>query len=455
MNSIQNKIVLLATSLGAFIFPFMASSVNIALPSISEEFYISSVLLNWIPLSFTLATAIFVLPFGRLADIFGKRKLLMLGMTCFSIFSLICGFAVNPIMLVVGRSLQGVCAASIAVTVVSILTSVFPAGKRGKALGLNVAMTYIGLSTGPYLGGLLTSTLGWRSLFYFSTIIGVIVVLPLLTVKHDWAEAKGEKFDFKGSILYAIALLGIISGLSFINTFFGPIFIGVGIIALIIFGVFESKISAPILNMSIFKGNKVVIFSSLAALINYSATFALSYLLSLYLQYNLGYSPSHAGLVLIAQPIVMALFSPIAGFLSDKIEPQKVASLGMILTTIGLSFFIFISENTHIIYVVCGLLILGFGFALFSSPNTNAIMSSVDKRFFGITSGIIGGARTIGQALSMGIASLILVIYMGNAQINVENSSNLIEPIKVTFVILTLLCFLGIFASIARGKMKK
>ena len=248
----------------------------------------------------------------------------MLGMTFFSIFSLLCGFAVNPIMLVVGRALQGVCAASIAVTVVSILTSVFPAGKRGKALGLNVAMTYIGLSTGPYLGGLLTTTLGWRSIFYFGTFVGLVVVLPLLTVKEDWALSKGEKFDFKGSFLYAISLLGIISGLSFINTFFGPIFIGVGIIALIIFGVFESKISAPILNMSIFKGNKVVIFSSLAALINYSATFALSYLLSLYLQYNLGYSPSHAGLVLIAQPIVMALFSPIAGFLSDKIEPQKL-----------------------------------------------------------------------------------------------------------------------------------
>lgn len=453
MDDKLKKIIMIATSLGAFIVPFMVSSINIALPTISKEFLLSSVLLNWIALSFTLATAIFILPFGRLADILGRKKLLLLGMTAFTLASILCGISFNPAMLILSRTLQGISGATISVTVVSILTSVFPAGARGKALGLNVAMTYTGLSTGPYLGGLLTKYFGWRSIFFVSAFIGVAVVISLINLKQEWVEAKGEKFDFIGSVIYGISLLGIILGFSLIRSTFGPILIIIGILAMILFGYYENKTTHPILNMSLFKNNKVVTFSSLAALINYSATFALSYLLSLYLQYIKGFEPTKAGLILIAQPIVMTLFSPVAGFFSDKIEPQRVASIGMALTTIGLSFFIFLNETTSIPYIITALLIMGFGFALFSSPNTNAVMSSVEKKYYGITSGILGASRTVGQTLSMGLASLVLAIYIGNAPINSTNILSLLTSIKVTFIILTILCFVGIFASVARGKM--
>lgn len=448
-----NKLILITTSLGAFIVPFMSSSINIALPSISKEFVMNSVLLNWIALSFTLAAAIFILPFGRLADILGRKKLLLWGMLVFALSSLLCGLSFNPVMLILARFIQGICGAAIAVTVLSILTSVFPAGARGKALGLNVAMTYTGLSTGPYLGGLITKLLGWRSIFYIISIISIIIVVSLITLKQEWAEAKGEKFDYIGSFIYGISLIGIIMGFSVIRSIWGIILICIGLVAIIIFGIFENRVKNPILNMSLFKNNKVVTFSSLAALINYSATFALSYLLSLYLQFNKEYDPTQAGLILIAQPIIMTLFSPLAGMLSDKTEPRKVASIGMVLTTIGLSFFIFLNESTSLSYIITALLILGFGFALFSSPNTNAVMSSVEKKYYGVTSGILGAARTVGQALSMGVASLILVIYLGNVQISIANASNLLIAIRVTFTILTVLCFAGIFASYARGKM--
>jgi len=455
MESKFNKIILIATSLGAFIVPFMTSSVNIALPSISKDFVMNSVVLNWIALSFILANAIFILPFGRLADILGRKKLLLCGMSAFTLSSLLCGLSFNPAMLIIARTLQGISGAAIAVTVLSILTSVFPVGARGKALGLNVAMTYMGLSIGPFLGGLLTKYLGWRSIFFFITFIGVIVIISLYNIKQEWSEAKGEKFDYIGSAIYGISLIGIITGFSIIRTTWGPLFIFIGLVSIIIFGFFESKASHPILNMTLLKNNRILTFSSLAALTSYSATFALSYLLSLYLQYNKGYDPSQAGLILIAQPIVMTLFSPLAGKLSDKIEPQKVASLGMIITTIGLSFFIFLKESTSIHYIITALLILGFGFALFSSPNTNAIMSSVDKKYYGITSGILGASRSVGQTLSMGIASLVLAVYIGNEQISSGNAANLLKSIRVTFIILTVLCFAGIFASLARGKMQK
>lgn len=447
------KIIVISTSLGAFIVPFMTSAVNIALPTISKEFALNSVLLNWIALSFTLAVAVFVLPFGRLADIVGRKKLLIIGMLVFVLATLLCGISVNPAMLISARTLQGISGASISVTVVSILTSVFPAGERGKALGLNVAMTYTGLSTGPYLGGLLTKYFGWRSIFFIIAFLGILVVISLFNLKQEWVEAKGEKFDYKGSAIYGVSLVGIIMGFSLIRSAYGPILLTVGIAAMILFCIFENKVSQPILNMSLFKHNRIVAFSSLAALINYSATFALSYLLSLYLQYVKGYDPSKAGLILMAQPIVMAIFSPLAGLFSDKIEPQKVASIGMIFTTIGLSFFIFLKQDTSIFLIITPLLMLGFGIALFSSPNTNAVMSSVEKKFYGVTSGILGAARTVGQALSMGLASLVLAIYVGNVQISSQTSENLLTSVKVTFTVLTILCFFGIFASFARGKM--
>jgi len=177
--------------------------------------------------------------------------------------------------------------------------------------------------------------------------------------------------------------------------------------------------------------------------------------LSLYLQYIKGFDPQKAGLILVAQPLVQALFSPLAGGLSDRIEPRMVASLGMAVTSIGLAFFVLLTENTSIEYIIAALSVVGFGFALFSSPNTNAIMGAVTKKYYGVASGIIGSARSVGQAFSMGITSLVMVFYMGNIQISRSNHPNFMISFKVTFIILTLLCFFGIFASIARGKTNK
>ncbi len=454
-NNINKKVVLTITTLGAFIVPFMTSAVNVALPSINEEFVMSTVLLNWIALSFSLTTAMFIFPFGRLADILGRKKLLIWGMSIFTISAALCGISINPYMLIMARVLQGISGAMIAVTVISILTSVYPPGERGKVLGLNVAMTYTGLSTGPFIGGILTKYLGWRSIFFITIPVGIFLIILLFRLKHEWAEAKDERFDYIGSAIYAVALFGIVLGFSLIRSFWGPVLMLIGIVALIIFGIFEGRIQQPILNMNLLKTNRVLTFSSIAALINYSATAALGYLLSLYLQYIKGFDPTQAGTILIAQPIMMALFSPLAGKFSDKIEPQKVASLGMGLTTVGLAFLIFLREDTSTLYIIVSLIIIGFGFALFSSPNTNAIMSSVEKKYYGVTSGILGAARTVGQTFSMGITSLILAIYMGNVKITSSNLPSFLISVKVTFTILTILCFLGIFASIARGKVSR
>jgi EmrB/QacA subfamily drug resistance transporter len=455
MKDSYKKIILFTTSLGAFIIPFMTSSVNIALPAISNDLPMNSILLNRVALSYTLFMAIFVLPFGKLADILGRKKLLLIGLILFTAASIICGISNSANMLIAGRIFQGISSATITVTVVSILTSVYPTGKRGKALGLNVAMTYVGLSTGPYLGGLLTKYFGWRSIFTFIAFIGLIVIVSLLTVKQDWKVATVEKFDGVGSAIFALSVLLIITGFSWISTSFGWLLILLGIAAAFLFVIIEKKVQQPVLDIELLKGNRVLFFSSLAALINYSATFAVSYLLSLYLQIIKGYDPAQAGLVLMAQPVVMAILSPLAGIVSDRIHPIKVASMGMAITTLGLTLFIFLQLQTGIVYIVSALVVIGFGFAFFTSPNTNAIMSSVENRYYGVVSGILGSARTIGQTLSMGLATSIITISIGSAQMAVDHAPELLSSIKVIFTVISALCFSGIFVSFAGKSMSK
>jgi MFS family permease len=223
---------------------------------------------------------------------------------------------------------------------------------------------------------------------------------------------------------------------------------------IVIFISWERKQKHPVMQIALFKNNIVFVFSNLAALINYSATFAVSFLLSLYLQYIKGFTPETAGLILIAQPVMMAMFSPLAGILSDRIEPLIVASVGMGLTTVGLFMLIFVSNCASIGYIVTSLIILGLGFGFFSSPNTNAVMGSVDRKFYGVASGMLGTMRLTGQAFSLGISLLLFAIFLGRVQITPEYYPLFLKSMRVAFIIMAALCFLGIFASIARGKTR-
>lgn len=453
--SFDRRSVLLVTTIGSFLTPFMGASINIALPSIGSEFAIDAILLSWITISFLLASAISLVPFGRLADIHGRKKVFIYGMMIYTFSSFLLTVANSAIILILLRILQGIGGAMIYSTAVAILTSAFPIEDRGKVLGINVASVYLGLSLGPFLGGFLTQNFGWRSIFFVNIPLGLFILLiTKLKLKREWAEAKGERFDFIGSIIYGFTLLTIISGFSLLPSILGLSLILIGALGVLIFIKFETNLENPIFNFKLFKNNTVFTFSNLAALINYSATFAVSFLLSLYLQYIKGLNPQNAGLILIAQPFVQAIFSPLAGKLSDKIEPRIVASIGMGLTTIGLFILTFINERTILEFILINLIILGLGFALFSSPNTNAVMSSVDKRFYGVASATIGTMRLIGQVLSMGIVTLVFAIYMGRVQITFEYYQSFLNSIRIAFTIFTTLCFLGIFASLARGELR-
>lgn len=454
-NIVNKRAALLVATLASFLTPFMGSSVNIALPSIGKEFLMDAVLLNWVATSYLLAAAMFLVPFGKIADIYGRKKIFLYGVSIYTISSFLSAISTSAITLISFRVLQGIGSAMIFGTGVAILTSVFPVGERGKVLGINAAAIYLGLSLGPFVGGVLTQHLSWRSIFLANVPLGlVIIIFAFCKLKGEWAEARGEKFDFIGSIVYGISLATIMYGFSLIPAMSGLWLVLGGIFVLLLFVGWETKAENPVLDINLFRNNTVFAFSNLAALINYSATFAVGFFLSLYLQYIKALSPQNAGLILVSQPVVMAIFSPFAGRLSDKFEPRIIASAGMALSVISLSLFAFLNQKTALEFVVASLILLGFGLALFSSPNTNAVMSSVERRFYGVASATLGTMRLTGQMLSMGIAMLIFAIYIGKVQITPQYYPLFLTSIKTAFIIFAVLCFAGIFASLARGKVR-
>ena len=445
----EKFLVLIVATISSFLTPFMGSATNVALPPIGREFKADAILLGWIAMSYLLAAGIFSVPFGRIADIKGRKKVFAAGLLIYSIGSLLSGISPSAEQLIVFRFIQGIGGAMIFATGVALITSVFPPTERGKAIGINTGSVYVGLSVGPILGGFLTQNFGWRSVFLINVPLGLTALALTLKLRGEWAEAKGEKFDFLGSVIYSLTLLLVIYGLTE-----SPIALIGGLILLLVFVFYESGTEHPVLEVGLFKRNTTFSLSCLAALLNYAATFAVGFILSLYLQYVKGFDPQQAGAILIAQPVLMAIFAPIAGWLSDRIEPRVVASVGMAVTTLSLYVFSWIGEETPLNQIVANLMLLGFGLGLFSSPNTNAIMSSVERKFFGIASATVATMRLIGQILSMAIVMFVFSLVMGRVEITPEHYPLLIKSAKIAFDVFTVLCFIGIFASLGRGKLR-
>ena len=453
-DALKRSALIIAT-LSSFLTPFMASSINIALPAIGREFHMDALLLSWVPTSYLLAAAMFLVPFGRLADIRGRKKVFTWGMWFFTLSSLLLAYSPTGTLFLAFRVLQGFGSAMIFGTGMAILTSVYPAAERGKVLGINVAAVYLGLSLGPTFGGILTQQIGWHSIFLVNVPIGLVVIyLVSVRLKGEWAEARNEAFDHKGSFFYSVALAGLMVGFSRLPGLIGIVCIITGMTGIVLFVLWEMKAKSPVLNMNLFFHNPAFAFSNLAALINYSATFAVTFLMSLYLQYIKGFTPEHAGMILVSQPAVMALFSPFAGRLSDTLEPRIVASIGMAFCAAGLFLFTFLKNETPLGFIILGLVLLGFGFALFSSPNTNAVMSSIEKRFYGVGSATLATMRLVGQMLSMGITMIIFALMLGSARITPAYYPVYLKSMKTGFIIFSCLCCVGIFASLARGKVR-
>lgn len=446
------RTALTVSMFSAFLTPFMASSMNVAMPFIGREFGLSAVTLGWVLTAYTLAAAMFLVPFGRLADLVGRKRVFALGLGLDIAGASIGALAPSAFLLILARAVQGVGGAMIFGTGIAIVTSVYPPGARGRALGLNTAATYTGLSLGPVLGGFVVHAWGWRSVFLVTVpVAATALVLTIVRLKGEWADARGEGFDITGSVVFGAGLVSLMYGFSRLPSPLGLALTAAGALALAGFVVFELRIPAPLLDLRLFRHNRIFAFSNLAALINYSSTWAVGFLLSLYLQYIKGLPPHRAGLVLIAQPVVMALSSPVAGKLSDRTEPRLIASLGMGLTAASLLFFGFLSPGTSFGVLIAGLAVLGLGFGLFSSPNTNAVIGSVERRFYGVASATLGTMRLSGQMLSAGVTMIVFSLFLGRSPIVPDLYPVFLAAVRSAFVLYALLCSIGVLASLARG----
>ncbi len=447
------RLILLSIIITSFINPFLGAAINIALPAISEEFSLGAVGMSWVSMAFILSSAVFLVPLGKLADIKGRKKIFFIGNIIIALSSILCALAPSSAALITLRALQGIGSAMVFGTGMAIITSVYPPKERGKAIGIVVTSVYIGLSLAPFLGGILTQYLGWRSIFYATVPFELLVIWIIWRyIKEEWADANGERFDLTGSIVYLFSMSALMFGFSRLPETSAIILVVAGLIGLVGFGVLEMKVKSPVFNLRLFTSNRLFAFSNLAALINYATTSAITFLLSLYLQYILGLSPRDAGMVLITQPIMMAIVASISGKLSDRHDPRILASVGMGIIAVGLVMLTFLTEHSSIRYLLVILAVVGFGFGMFSSPNTNAIMSSVEKKYLGVASATVGTMRLTGQMMSMVIATLILQVFIGNNPISIQYASGFMTSMRTTFVIFVILCIVGLFSSLARGR---
>ncbi|MDD3136874.1 MAG: MFS transporter, partial [Methanoregula sp.] len=448
----EKNILLLVASLASFLVPYTVSSLTVALPAISSAFLLDAVTLGWVTSAYLLTAAIFIVPFGKLADLYGRKRFFLFGNILFALGSLLAALSWSGSVLITARVIQALGGAMVFSTSVAIVTEVFPPGERGKAIGIVTATVYAGLSLGPFIGGVLTTHVGWASIFLLNIPLALIVIaLTLMYIPEEWADGGDRRFDLSGAVLYGLMLFGCIYGLTLLPSLSGITWMLLGAAGIAVFVWWEHRTPVPILDLSLFRHNTVFVFSNLAALINYAVVFAVGFLLSLYLQYNRGIDPQTTGLILIAQPVVQMVISPVSGHLSDRIEPRILATLGMACTTIGLAILMLLSPATPLFVIIAGLLVLGFGYGLFSSPNTNAIMSSVDVRHLGIASGMVATMRAIGQMTSLAIVMLVFSAIIGSVQISPSVYPQLQESVHVTFAIFVVLGVIGTVASYARG----
>ena len=446
----NRTMVLFVASFGGFLVTFMMSAVNIALPLIEAEFHVSAVTLSWISLSYILVAGATLLPAGRIADLYGRMRLFIWGMIVFTVISFASAFAPSAGILLALRSVHGLGLAIGASTSTALVILAYPPESRGRALGLNVAGVYLGLTLGPVLGGLIIHNLGWRGLFLVVGALGLANMgLPLWRLRHiDWREPKRARFDVLGSVVYAASLSALLLGFSLLPDIPGAILIAIGIVGLAAFLWWETRAADPLLHVDLLRRNRVFAFSNAAAFINYSATFAMVFLMSLYLQYNRGLNPQTAGFVLVTGTFLQAVFSPVAGRLADRVKARYVASAGMTVCVLGLFALSFVGTTTPYWYIIATLCVLGLGFAFFSTPITHTVMSSVDRQWVGVASATLATMRLAGISMSLGIATLVLAIEVGRQAIQPADYPQLLSSVRLSFLIFTVLCVCGVAASL-------
>ncbi len=442
--------ILLSVTVTNFAIPYMMSAVGVSLPVIGRSLGAGTVELTLIETVYICSVAMFLLPMGRLADIVGRGFLYSLGIAIFTTCTLLLGLAVDLHAFLVLRFFQGLGGALINATNMAIITGLYPRGERGRAFGIAVTGVYVGVSLGPFIGGLVTTALGWRWLFFTGApVCFLALVLSLVFLPVKPVRSVGEGFDWAGSVLIALTmgLWGYGSGALAQGGHAWWVMIGGGM-ALAAFIQVEKRVSRPLLEMALFLDNPTFTQGNLSHFINYTSIFGVTFLLSLYLQYAHGMTPQQAGAFLVVQPVLQAVITPISGRLADRLPPHYLTSLGMALSTAGLGVAALCATHGSLVLAQIALVLLGLGAGLFSSPNTHVIMGSVTSRHYGMASAMTAAMRTVGMSASMLIITVIVSHRIGSQAVTAQNVSSYEQAMQLSLFVFCAICLVGVILSL-------
>ena len=454
MEKIREKSsVIYVSVITSFITTFMGSALNLSVPALEKEFHVSAGTVSWVITIYMLTCASFAVPFGRLGDRVERRRILYMGILIFSISSAAAVFSAGIGFFLAARIMQGIGASMIFSTNIAILVGAFDEDMRGKVLGYSTCATYVGLSAGPVAGGILNYNFGWRSVFIATAIVSAVAfcVAFFRLPYSKKTEFERKPADLAGNILFVISVILLMYGISSLRQGRVSLFIlGSGIASFIVFIYRESKARNPLVDLKNFRDNPSFLLLNLAAMINYGANFVMSYMLSVYLQIIKGMTSQLAGVILVTNTAVMAVLSPYMGKLSDRLSPSKLSALGMSLCAASLFIFSGLTQDTSTAKIIFTLALSGAGLALFSAPNTNAVMSCVKKEDYGVASSILSTMRSMGHTSAMALATAIIGLYMGTESMTSAQPDSIMTTVHVIFSLFAALCILGIFMAIRR-----
>ncbi len=446
--------VLVAVGVGTFMSALDTSVVNTVLPVINRDFHSDVATIEWVVIVYLLVLSGLLLSFGRLGDLRGHKPVYITGFFIFIGGSVLSGLSRSVGLLICFRGLQALGAAMLSANSPAILTKSFPDSQRGQALGLQATMTYLGLTVGPSLGGWLTQQYGWRSVFYINLPVGLLALfLSLRVILPDPPVDKKEGFDLPGGVVFMGGLIALMLGLNqgYSWGWGSPAVLGLIFSAVVLLGLFvilELRSPAPMLDLSLFR-RRLFTSSTLSAVLNYICVYSNLFLMPFYLIQARGLNPAQAGLLLTAQPILMAIVAPISGALSDRIGARLLSTLGMIILAIGLFLLARLELASSLAQVAIALAVAGIGIGIFISPNSSALMGSAPRFRQGIASGILATARNVGMVLGIGLSGAIFTTVL--ERYPTSDAPALVAAIHTSYLVVVFVAVLGIFVSALRG----
>ena len=451
--------VLLSIGIGTFMTALDTSVVNTVLPVIGKTYQTQIASVEWVVTIYLLGLSALLLGFGRLGDLRGHKIIYLLGFGVFVGSSMLCGMAPDVLTLVIFRGLQAIGAAMLAANSPAILTKSFPSSQRGQALGLQATMTYLGLTVGPSFGGWLASVAGWRAVFYINLPVGLVAIwLSLRSIPVDTVRKPEERFDWQGAIVFMLGLSALLLGLNQGHNWgwtSAPI-LGLLAGAVVLLGAFvtiETRVQNPMLDLDMFRQKRFSLTAS-SAVLNYIGVYSIIFLMPFLLIQGRGLSSAEAGLILTAQPIVMAIIAPLSGTLSDRWGTRLPAVVGMAVLSVGLFLLSLVREDTNISMIIVALGVVGFGTGTFISPNNSALMGSAPRHRQGIAAGILATARNFGMVLGVGISGAIFTTILaqgqGSAAVGEATGAALYQATRISFIVAAIIVLAGMLTSASR-----